>query len=79
MKKLRRLLLASLLMIPLLSTGCAEHRQTYAWGPGETTYYVQWEHETHRDHMEWEQRKDAEHNEYWKWRKQHQDNDRDHH
>lgn len=44
MRKLGQLLLASALMIPILSTGCAEHRQVYAWGPGETTYYVQWEH-----------------------------------
>jgi len=38
MEKLGRFLLASVLVVPLLSTGCAEHRRVYAWGPGETTY-----------------------------------------
>jgi hypothetical protein len=73
MGKPGRLLLASALMIPLFSMGCAEHRQVYAWGPGETTYYVQWEHETHRDHVDYERRNDADHNAYWKWRKHHHD------
>jgi hypothetical protein len=73
MGKSSRFLLAAVLMIPLLGTGCAAHRQVYAWGPGETTYYVRWEHETHRDHVEWESRNDADHNAYWNWRKHHQD------
>jgi hypothetical protein len=73
MRKLGQLLLASALMIPILGTGCAEHRQVYAWGPGETTYYVRWERETHRDHVDWEQRNDADHNAYWNWRKHRHD------
>ena len=73
MKKSGRFLLASVLLVSVLSIGCAVHRQVYAWGPGETTYYVQWEHETHRDHIEWEQRNDADRNEYWAWRKHHHD------
>jgi hypothetical protein len=71
MGKLTRLLLATALAIPLMGTGCA-HRQVYVWGPGESTYYVQWEHETHRDHVEWEQRNDTDHNAYWNWRRHHQ-------
>jgi hypothetical protein len=73
MRKVGLLLLASVLMVPILSTGCAEHRQVYVWGPGETTYYVQWEHETHRDHLEWERRNKADQNEYWNWRHHHHD------
>lgn len=73
MGKLGRFLLASILVVPLLSTGCAEHRRVYAWGPGETTYYIQWEHETHRDHVDWERRNDADHRAYWNWRKHHHD------
>jgi len=53
MGRFNRLLLAAVLTVPLFATGCAAHRQVYAWGPGESTYYVQWEHETHRDHVEW--------------------------
>jgi len=73
MVTLSRLLLAAVLMTPLFATGCAPHREVYAWGPGETTYYVQWEHETHRDHVAWERRSDADHRAYWAWRKHHHD------
>jgi hypothetical protein len=73
MTKLSRFLLAVSLTIPVLATGCAEHRTVYAWGPAEQPYYVRWEHETHRDHVEWERRNEAERHEYWEWRKHHQD------
>jgi hypothetical protein len=72
MGKFSRILLATALTIPLFVSGCGGHRQAYVWGPGESTYYVQWEHETHRDHVEWEQRPDADHGAYWKWRRHHQ-------
>jgi hypothetical protein len=71
MEKLSRLLLAAALTIPLVAAGCG-HRQVYVWGPGEATYYSQWEGETHHDHVEWEKRSDADHREYWNWRKHHQ-------
>ena len=71
MGKLNRLLLATVLTTSLFATGCAAHRQVYAWGPGETTYYAQWEHDTHRDHVEWEQRNESDHAAYWNWRKHH--------
>lgn len=70
MGRLHRFFLAAALTIPLFAAGCA-HRDVYVWGPGETTYYVQWEHETHREHVEWQQRSDADHKDYWKWRKHH--------
>lgn len=71
----RFLLVSVLLVIPVLSTGCAEHRRAYVWGPGETTYYVQWEHDTHRNHVDWGARSESEHNAYWKWRHHHHDHD----
>jgi hypothetical protein len=73
MKALNRILIAAVFATPLLGAGCAAHRQVYVWGPGEQTYYVQWEHETHRDHVDWEQRNDADHNAYWSWRRHHHD------
>jgi hypothetical protein len=73
MGKLSRISIVAVLSLPLFAAGCAEHRRVYAWGPGETTYYAQWEHETHRDHLEWERRNDSDHNAYWKWRHNHHD------
>ena len=72
MKKLTRLLLAMVFAIPLVASGCAAHVRVNAWGPGEATYYAQWEHDTHRGHVEWEQRNDADRAAYWNWRKHHQ-------
>jgi hypothetical protein len=73
MGRLGRLLLASTLIIPLFGTGCAEHRRVYAWGPGETIYYGQWEHDTHRQHIDYERRSAAEQKQYWNWRHHHHD------
>jgi hypothetical protein len=64
-----RLLLAAAIALPALTTGCAVHARVY--GPGEDVYYTQWEHETHRDHVDYEKRKDAEQKEYWRWRHDH--------
>jgi hypothetical protein len=66
---------------------CASHHRTYyesggeVWGPDEVVYYNQWEVDTHRPHVVWEERRDDEHREYWVWRRQHvhdHDHDRDH-
>lgn len=73
MKILDRLMITTALALPLLASGCAGHRQVYVWGPGETVYYTQWEHDTHRDHVEWEQRNEADQRAYWNWRKHHHD------
>ncbi|MGB6131976.1 MAG: hypothetical protein WBG54_09355 [Acidobacteriaceae bacterium] len=72
MGKFGRLLLISTLMLPLFATGCAPHREVYAWSPGEQTYYVQWEHDTHRQHVDYDRRSKADQNAYWKWRHHHQ-------
>jgi hypothetical protein len=70
MKKFGRFLLASSLMLPLLSAGCYQHRE---WGPGENTHYMQWESETHRNHLEYDRRSKADQNAYWDWRNHHRD------
>jgi hypothetical protein len=69
------LLLTAAFISPLLTTGCAVHARVYdpyyhdyhAWG-GETVYYNQWEHDTHRDHRDFAKRNDADKKAYWDWR-----------
>jgi hypothetical protein len=63
------LMLAAALIAPAFTTGCAVHARVY--GPGEDVYYTQWEHETHRDHVEYANRIDADQKEYRKWRHDH--------
>ena len=81
MGKLARLMVIAAVASPLLAaTGCVPHRQeAYVWGPGEQTYYVQWEDENHRQHRDWNARSDADHKAYWKWRKHHGPHDHDNH
>jgi len=76
------LLLAAALISPALTTGCAVHARVYdpdhgdyhVWA-GETVYYNQWEHDTHRDHRDFNKRSKEEQKEYWNWRH----NQPDHH
>lgn len=81
--KLASLLLAAAISSPLLITGCEVHGRVYdsydhqyrQWAP-ESTYYSQWEVETHRRHERYERRKHEEQEEYWEWR-HHHDHDHD--
>ena len=59
------LLLAVAITSPVVMTGCRTQ---------ETVYYNQWEHETHREHRDLNQRTGAEQREYSDWRR-----NRDHH
>lgn len=67
--------LAAVLAVSALSTGCAVHARVYdpyyhdyhPWG-GETVYYSQWEHDTHRRHEDFNKRNKDEQKEYWDWR-----------
>jgi hypothetical protein len=59
------LLLAVAITSPVVMTGCRAQ---------ETVYYNQWEHETHREHRDLNQRTEAEQREYSDWRR-----NRDHH
>ena len=60
---------------PLLTTGCATRVRVYdpyygdyhVWS-GETVYYGRWEHDTHREHMDFNKRSDADKKAYWDWR-----------
>ncbi|HEY2470906.1 MAG TPA: hypothetical protein VGI45_24140 [Terracidiphilus sp.] len=72
MGKFKRVLLVAVLTTPLALSGCRIH-QTHTWGPAETNHYTQWEHETNRNHLEWERRSDADQKAYWEWRDRHHD------
>jgi hypothetical protein len=71
-------LVASLVVFP----GCAargrvyddEHRDYHYWND-EGVYYQRWEVETHRDHREFNRRRDDEKREYWNWRHSHMNHD----
>lgn len=76
-----RKLALSIMLVGLAA--CSSHRTYYesggeVWGPGEVTYYDQWEVETHRPHIVWEQRSDDDRHAYWVWRHDHHDHDHDH-
>ncbi|MGB7263941.1 MAG: hypothetical protein WBC92_00405 [Terracidiphilus sp.] len=74
-RKVGPVLLAAVFASPVLMTGCAVHARVYdpyyhdyhAWGT-EDGYYVQWEHNTHRDHMDFNKRSAADQKQYWDWR-----------
>jgi len=76
-KRAASLVLATGLTAAVLSTGCAVHARVYDpyyhdyhdWG-GEAGYYNQWEHDTHRDHMDFNRRSQADQKAYWEWRHQ---------
>jgi hypothetical protein len=62
-------LLSAVLASTMLLAGC----RTHEYNDHETVYYQQWEHETHRDHVDFKQRPDADQKEYWTWREHHPD------
>lgn len=74
-QRLASLLMAAVVIVPLLCGGCAAHVRVYdpyyhdyhVWAT-ETPYYTQWEHDTHRDHVEFNQRSDTDKKAYWDWR-----------
>jgi hypothetical protein len=69
LRNIAPLLLATGLALPILVTGC----QSQAAPPDDS--YVQWEHETHREHVDVEKRSADERKQYDDWRASH----RDHH
>jgi len=83
LKSFATLLLAAAIGAPALVTGCAVHARVYdpyyhdyhGWN-GEVVYYNQWEHDTHRDHRDFDKRSDEEKKDYWDWRHSHEN---DHH
>ena len=69
------LMLAAAIACPAFITGCTVHAGVYDpyyhdyhnWN-GEVVYYSQWEHDTHRDHVDFAKRSAADQKEYWDWR-----------
>jgi len=86
------LLFATVLAVPVVVSGCAarvsagyryydaDYNDYHTWNDGEVVYYTQWEHDTHRDHRDFQKRSKDEQREYWHWRHDHgDDRNRDHH
>jgi hypothetical protein len=46
----------------------AGYNDYHTWNHGEVVYYNNWEHETHRDHVDFAKRNDADKKEYFAWR-----------
>lgn len=70
------LLFSAALATSLFTAGCAVHARVYdgyngdyhRWNGHEVVYYNQWEHSTHRDHVDFEKRNQADQKAYWQWR-----------
>jgi hypothetical protein len=70
------LVLAAVLVAPVALVGCSAHVRVYdpyyndyhVWDHHEVVYYQQWEVNTHRPHVEFSQRNQADQKEYWTWR-----------
>jgi hypothetical protein len=62
------LLLAGVLAAaPLVTTGCQSQ------APSQDDSYIQWEHETHREHVDLEKRSADERKQYDDWHRSHPD------
>ncbi|HTB98255.1 MAG TPA: hypothetical protein VK716_14685 [Terracidiphilus sp.] len=79
-KSFAPLVLAAATAVPIMIAGCTVHAGYYDpyyhdYHPvqGEVVYYNQWEHDTHRDHVELKSRNKADQKEYWDWRHSHDD------
>ena len=72
------------LSAPALIAGCNDGYRAYdpyyndyhVWNDREVVYYNNWEHDTHRNHVDYRKRKPEEQKEYWNYRHSH---DNDHH
>jgi hypothetical protein len=70
------MLSATALTSPLALTGCAGGgliydpygRDYHRWNVGENRLYLQWEVQTHRNHMDFQRRNDSDRQAYWGWR-----------
>jgi hypothetical protein len=72
-----RFSIAAALASALLAAGCARVRYSpsfynyVSWSHVESMYYDQWEHDTHREHVDFIVRSNADMEQYWKWRQSH--------
>ena len=70
------LFFAAALAVSLFTAGCTVHAGVYdsyrgdyhRWDDHEVVYYNRWEHDTHRDHVDFEKRNQADQKAYWEWR-----------
>jgi hypothetical protein len=88
---LSSLVLAAALTSSFAGMACSEHHHSYRvydpyytdyheWNNDEVVYYNRWANETHRDaHRDFRKLPPEEQKEYWTWRHNHADHDRDHH
>jgi hypothetical protein len=87
---LSSLLLAAALTSSFAGMACSEHHSYrvydpyytdyHVWNNDEVVYYDRWAGETHRDaHRDFRKLRPEEQKEYWTWRHNHGDHDRDHH
>ena len=85
---LRTLLLATALTASLAGIGCSDHHyyrvydpyytDYHVWNNDEVVYYHRWADETHRDPgRDFRKLSKDEQKEYWTWRHNHGDHDRD--
>jgi hypothetical protein len=55
-----------------------DHKDCHTWNDLEDRAYRHWEEAEHKTHREFSKLKDKEQSEYWRYRHEHPDNDRDH-
>jgi hypothetical protein len=69
------LLFAGVLAVPLVTTGCQSQAPSQASSPAPTQddSYIQWEHETHRAHVDVDKRSADERKQYNDWHQSHPD------
>ena len=83
------LLLAATLISTVMTTGCAArasyrvydpyYEDYHHWDNDESTFYLHWEGETHREHRDFDKRDKDEQKEYWNWRHNHSDKEHEKH
>jgi hypothetical protein len=70
--------LTVVLAAPIVVAGCSGgvgyrtydpyYNDYHVWNNDEVVYYNRWEHDTHRDHVDFRKRKADDQKEYWNWR-----------
>ena len=88
-RSVRTPLLAAVFLSATLIAGCAarasyrvydpDHDDYHRWDNHETSFYLQWEGESHREHRDFDKREKDEQKDYWNWRHKHSDKDQDKH
>lgn len=56
-----------------------DHKDCHNWDDHEGRAYQSWEEAQHKTHREFSKLKANEQSEYWKWRHEHPDDDKDRH